>query len=151
MLLHFSSQILQLENVKEWMAPHVLYCLECILESIQLYGMNEGSILFITELLDETEINIQDEVLSKSLQRYYNNLRIDRCSDEALVCVSCLALVQAPVSLIKNISSALSAYKLLFSRSDVESKVLLKALYRFDNLLEVVKVDIPEADMMEVT
>ncbi|XP_048485689.1 uncharacterized protein LOC105394415 [Plutella xylostella] len=139
-LLNFTSQILQLENVKDYVSEYIEIFLELVLDATEIC-LSDGQLLCLTSLVSAAEENCMFEdgslsrVLVKRLMSFYENLQIDRCRDEGILCASCLTLMEAPDSLMKNVESTLTALLVIFSRDDVEPKTLSRALRKLETII----------------
>ncbi|KAG7298393.1 hypothetical protein JYU34_018010 [Plutella xylostella] len=139
-LLNFTSQILQLENVKDYVSEYLEIFLELVLDATEIC-LSDGQLLCLTSLVSAAEENCMFEdgslsrVLVKRLMSFYENLQIDRCRDEGILCASCLTLMEAPDSLLKNVDSTLTALLIISkvdkirSRKDISGK-FAKILHR---------------------
>ncbi|RVE44541.1 hypothetical protein evm_010807 [Chilo suppressalis] len=60
-------------------------------------------------------------------------IRVDKCSNEALLCECCFMLIQDDAGVGGD--NVLEALQILFSRGNVDPKILIQALQRLENVI----------------
>ncbi|RVE50689.1 hypothetical protein evm_004599 [Chilo suppressalis] len=67
------------------------------------------------------------------LTEYCAKIRVDKCSNEALLCECCFMLIQDDAGV--DVDNVLEALQILFSRGNVDPKILIQALQRLENVI----------------
>ncbi|CAG9789776.1 unnamed protein product [Diatraea saccharalis] len=76
--------------------------------------------------VEPTEIKLNNEHLELKL-------RVDKCSDEATLCECCFMLIQEEAGV--DVLNVLEAIAILFTRGDVDPKILIQALRRLETIM----------------
>ncbi|KAI5640746.1 hypothetical protein NE865_06853 [Phthorimaea operculella] len=129
-LLQLTSQVLTCQPQEDYTND---YCIVLLPLLTHLLKLSPDAISMVTARCAVGHITEPADNLD-ILKELYQVIRIDRCKDEALLCESCLALIQATTEAVDT-HNILKALQITFSRDDVEPQVLSKALKKLENMI----------------
>ncbi|KAJ0170066.1 hypothetical protein K1T71_014672 [Dendrolimus kikuchii] len=127
-LLNLTSHILSYQTPSRYTKECCSVVADCCLRLLRDCCATAALLEVVAELMRHCEEELPLEI--------YEYINTDRCCDEAMLCASCVSLIQAPDGRV-NPNDMLIALEVMFSRNDVEPKMLIKCLQKLESYIDM--------------